>query len=52
MTQDWIVRVYNEDNEIIEEFEILDRTEQEALKEAEADVERMDCDDWTMTPKE
>ena len=50
---DWTVHVYNDDDTIMAQWVIEDRTEREAEKEAMADIERDhpgQC--WTMTPRE
>jgi len=50
LTQDWLVRVYDEDDAEIDSWTIENRTERQASDEAEADVGRMsDADDWTLT---
>jgi len=53
-TKNWIVRVYDEDNKIIDKWIIEGRTESEALSEAENEMDRVsqreDYDDWTMMP--
>jgi len=46
----WIATYYTEGNDIISAHVIKDRTEQEAEKEAIADMP-MDCDDWTLMPE-
>jgi hypothetical protein len=49
-TSHWKVKVYNKKNKVIDSWIILHRTEQQALKEAEAETERIaECEDWTMT---
>lgn len=46
----WHVQVYNKRNKVIKQWMIVDRTEHEASREAEADVARIpNADDWTMT---
>lgn len=47
----WRVDVYNGSNDIIHTWVIWNRTEDEAVDEAEADVGRCDggVDDWTLT---
>ena len=46
----WVVRVYNEENETIDTWTIQNRTENEATKEAEADVSKNpEADTWTLT---
>ena len=48
--EDWTVRVYNEEEEMVAEWVIYGRTEKEAFKEASAEVARLKAeDDWTMT---
>ena len=50
--KDWIVTVYDNEDEVIAEWEILNRTEREADSEAEADVARIyNADDWTLIEK-
>lgn len=46
----WVVKVYDEDDAVIAQWHIEDRTEREAEREAMADVEREypGCD-WTLT---
>lgn len=47
----WIVRVYNSENEVIHSWEIHDRFEWEAYKEAESDVAKIhECVDWSLNP--
>jgi len=49
--KNWIVRVYNKQDELIEVWKIQDRTEHEAFEEAAADVARnKDADDWSLSP--
>lgn len=46
----WEVDVYNEAGDITGSWVIENRTEDQARKEAEADVNRCDdVDDWTLT---
>ena len=45
----WLVRCYNEDNEVINSWVIQERSELEAVHEAEADPRVLESDDWTMT---
>jgi hypothetical protein len=51
-TKNWIVRVYNEDDKIIDKWIINDRSEHDALSEAENAMDRIsqreDYADWTM----
>jgi len=51
-TKNWIVRVYNEDDKIIDKWIIKDRSEHDALSEAENEMDRVsqreDYADWTM----
>ena len=45
----WKVKVYNENDCVIDTWIIQDRTEQQAVKEAEAEIDRIpDVNDWTM----
>jgi len=49
-SENWMIRIYNKEGEIIEEWALYGRTEQEAFNESSADVARlMDDYDWTMT---
>lgn len=52
----WIVRIYNKENSIIESWTIENRNESEAMNEASADVHRFsesndEYDSWSMTEK-
>jgi hypothetical protein len=49
-TKTWRVRVYNDDDVVIDTWLIADRTQDEARKEAESEVEHRhpECGDWTM----
>jgi hypothetical protein len=53
MKRNWIVVVYNKEEKPIGRWEILDRTEREANKEAESDIKREfpDFHDYTVTEK-
>ncbi len=45
----WIIRTFTEDGKSYYTFEIKDRTYQQAVKEAESEIERdSDVDDWTI----
>jgi hypothetical protein len=45
----WLVRTFTEDGKSFFTFGIQDRTYYEAVKEAEADIERnSEVDDWTI----
>jgi len=47
---DWEVKVYDKNNNILDAWDIDDRTENEAEKEAEAEVQKViGFDDWTLT---
>ncbi|MCK9543422.1 MAG: hypothetical protein M0R03_15485 [Novosphingobium sp.] len=48
--KDWTVRYYDKNNKLISSHTIKDRLEQEAEKEAIADMP-YDCDDWSLTIK-
>mgnify|MGYP003593690661 CR=1 FL=1 len=48
---DWVVKCYDEDNVLIDEFDILNRTEPEAEREAMAQLPA-NCDDWSMVNKD
>lgn len=51
-TNNWIFTAYNKKNEVVESFEIKDRTEHEADNEAMRFVEthqHLKIDDWTLT---
>ena len=48
---DWIVRYYDKNNVLIDEFEIYNRTEHEAENEAMGQLPS-NCDDWSMINKE
>ena len=48
----WIVKTYDENDEITESFVIENRTEQQAEKEALHSLEVRAAADWTMTPNE
>lgn len=49
--QNWIVRVYDERSRVIKSWAIVNRTEDEARSEAEAEIEQHypDASDWTLT---
>lgn len=52
----WIVRIYNKKDSIIESWTIENRNESEAMNEASADVHRFsesndEYDSWSMTEK-
>ena len=46
----WIVRVYDDQDNIIESWTIENRNESEAMSEAEADIQKMGdvVADWSM----
>ena len=44
---DWLVRVYNKENQIIRTLNIKDRTEHEVENEVVSEVK--DAFDWTLT---
>lgn len=44
----WLVRCYDENDEIFSQFEIRDRTEREAQKEAMNDSDVRQSEDWSM----
>ena len=54
----WMVRVYNQGGDVCDSWVIKDRTEDEARREAEADIQKAGgmasawdkIDDWTMIP--
>ena len=47
----WLVQVYSEDDRLVARWYIEDRTEREAYREAEADINReYPGHDWTLTP--
>ncbi len=49
---DWVVRVYDYNDELITKWVLHDRTEQEAFKEAESDVMRIPGEaDWSLMKK-
>lgn len=50
--KNWIVRAYK-NSSLIDSWEISDRFEWEAAKEAQSDILRLGnkCDDWSMTAK-
>lgn len=50
-TSDWRVRVYNKRDKVIKSWIIENRTENEASKEAEADIANNypNAADWSMT---
>jgi len=51
MTQrmDWIVRIYNKDDVVIESYVIEDRSNHEATNEAMHYVETIsECEDWSI----
>jgi hypothetical protein len=52
-TRNWTVFVYNEDQEVIDEWIIKDRTQHDAHREAESEVEHRhpNADSWTMYPE-
>ena len=46
----WLVRLYDKNDKVIDKFIIKDRTEREAEREAFGEVNRNSkCEDWTMT---
>jgi len=45
----WLVRCYNENDEVTDSFVIQERTEIQAVREAESDPRVLDSTDWTMT---
>lgn len=46
---DWIVRLYNKDDEVIEEYTIEDRSNHEATNEVMHYVESIsECEDWSI----
>jgi hypothetical protein len=49
MSNNWLVRCYNEDDKIVDKFVLQDRSETEAVREAEADPRVLASEDWTMT---
>ena len=49
---DWIVRIYDPHNNIVDEYIIENRTEDQATGEAEKDFVVMQNDSWTLTKKE
>lgn len=48
--KNWTVTAYNVKDEEIASFDILNRTEQEAEREAMGQLPS-DCEDWTMVEK-
>lgn len=45
----WLVRCYNAEDKIEDKFVIQERSELEALREAEVDPRVLAAEDWTMT---
>jgi hypothetical protein len=47
----WIVRAYDTKNNVIDFWAIKNRTESQAMSEAEADIYKLgeNVDDWSMT---
>jgi len=47
----WIVRIYDENNKVVDHWIIKDRSEMEASKEAMSEIEHRhpNCADWTLT---
>lgn len=48
----WIVRCYDEDDDMTSQFTIENRTEHEAENEAMSSLEVKSSYDWTMTKEE
>lgn len=46
--KNWIVRFYDYRNNVEEEFEITDRTEQEAESEASSEFDRQSENNWNL----
>jgi hypothetical protein len=51
-TRNWVVRVYDKEGEVCHSWQIPHRAEDEARREAEADIRHIDCDDWVMIAME
>jgi hypothetical protein len=47
--QNWVVSMYDYGDNETERFRIVNRTEQQAQKEAMHEAEKKECFDWTMT---
>ena len=47
--QTWVVRIYDTQDNIVDEYLIENRTENEAVKEAESDSVVLQNDSWTLT---
>ena len=45
----WLVRCYNDNEVVVDSFVIRERSEIEAMHEAEADPRVLNSSDWTMT---
>ncbi len=45
----WVVRIYDRQDNIVDEYLIENRTEHEAVKEAESDSVVLQNDSWTLT---